>query len=189
MAVRTWAPRGKTPVLRVPLTRDHLIFHQWHHARWAAVPASASGLLRCRSGSGLPARALAQEQGLDHSHLGWLAHPPRTRDQSVSQARSRQTFAPGTTAGVRTRSQPRRGHLELSQTGRVGQCLLCQPGSPLYRAHTSQRALAAEARDYSQLFATMWLLGLVSYREISRTKVSSLAVFQSSSEWYVCNVV
>src|SRR6266487_5985960 len=23
-AVRTWAPRGKTPVLRVPLTRDHL---------------------------------------------------------------------------------------------------------------------------------------------------------------------
>src|SRR5207245_2360257 len=24
MAVRTWAPRGQTPVLRVPLTRDHL---------------------------------------------------------------------------------------------------------------------------------------------------------------------
>ena len=24
MAVRTWAPRGQTPVLRLPLTRDHL---------------------------------------------------------------------------------------------------------------------------------------------------------------------
>lgn len=24
MAVRTWAPRGRTPMLRVPLTRDHL---------------------------------------------------------------------------------------------------------------------------------------------------------------------
>jgi transposase len=24
MAVRTWAPRGQTPILRVPLTRDHL---------------------------------------------------------------------------------------------------------------------------------------------------------------------
>jgi transposase len=24
LAVRTWAPRGETPVLRVPLTRDHL---------------------------------------------------------------------------------------------------------------------------------------------------------------------
>jgi len=24
MAVRTWAPRGQTPVLRVPLTHDHL---------------------------------------------------------------------------------------------------------------------------------------------------------------------
>jgi DDE superfamily endonuclease len=24
LAVRTWAPRGRTPILRVPLTRDHL---------------------------------------------------------------------------------------------------------------------------------------------------------------------
>jgi hypothetical protein len=24
LAVRTWAPRGATPILRVPLTRDHL---------------------------------------------------------------------------------------------------------------------------------------------------------------------
>jgi hypothetical protein len=24
MAVRTWAPRGHTPILRVPLTHDHL---------------------------------------------------------------------------------------------------------------------------------------------------------------------
>jgi hypothetical protein len=31
MAERTWAPRGQTPILRVNLTRDHLIFHQWDH--------------------------------------------------------------------------------------------------------------------------------------------------------------
>jgi len=24
LAVRTWAPRGQTPILRVPLTHDHL---------------------------------------------------------------------------------------------------------------------------------------------------------------------
>ena len=24
LAVRTWAPRGKTPILRVPVTHDHL---------------------------------------------------------------------------------------------------------------------------------------------------------------------
>ena len=45
MAVRTWAPRGQTPILRVKLTRDHLICHQWHHSRWAIVHARASCLL------------------------------------------------------------------------------------------------------------------------------------------------
>ncbi len=39
MAVRTWAPRGQTPVLRVPLTRDHLIADQWHHSRWTTLHA------------------------------------------------------------------------------------------------------------------------------------------------------
>src|SRR6266567_362746 len=132
MAVRTWAPRGKTPVLRVPLTRDHLIFHQRHYPRWAAVPASASSLLRCRRSGGLPTCALAQDPRETPRHLGWFADPSRTRDQRVSQARG------------------------------VGQCLLCQSGSPLYCAHSSERALAAQARGHSQLFATMWLFGLVS---------------------------
>ena len=45
MAVRTWAPRGQTPVLRVKLTRDHLIFHQRHYSGWATVHASAPRLL------------------------------------------------------------------------------------------------------------------------------------------------
>jgi hypothetical protein len=40
MAVRTWAPRGQTPILRVKLTRD-----QRHHAGWATVHASAPRLL------------------------------------------------------------------------------------------------------------------------------------------------
>ncbi len=45
MAVRTWAPRGQTPILRVKLTRDHLIFDQRYHARWATVHASAPRLV------------------------------------------------------------------------------------------------------------------------------------------------
>jgi hypothetical protein len=63
MAVRTWAPRGQAPVLRVPLTRDHLIFDQWHDSRWAAVSASASGILQCGGGGRLPARPLRKISG------------------------------------------------------------------------------------------------------------------------------
>jgi hypothetical protein len=113
MAVRTWAPRGQTPVLRVPLTRDHLIFHQWHHPRWATVPTSAPGFLRCGSGGRLSARALAQDQGADPAHLGRLTHPSRARDQRLSQAWGGQALTSGTTAGLCPGSQPRRRHLEL----------------------------------------------------------------------------
>src|SRR2546427_7465887 len=69
MAVRTWAPRGQTPVLRVPLTRDHLIFHQWHYDGWATVPASAPSLLHGCRGGRLPARAVTQDQRPDSADL------------------------------------------------------------------------------------------------------------------------
>jgi hypothetical protein len=61
MAVRTWAPRGQTPVLRVPLTHDHLIFDQRHHARWATVPASASDFLHCCRGGRRASRVLLRK--------------------------------------------------------------------------------------------------------------------------------
>jgi hypothetical protein len=66
------------------------------------------------------------------------------------QQRSRQTFAPGTTAGVCTRSQPRRGYLELSQTRRVGQCLLCQPSiTSLLRSYEPESACGISVRSFA----------------------------------------
>jgi transposase len=63
MAVRTWAPRGQTPILRVPVTRDHLsaisgitldgrLFLQVRTASYdtAAVVGFLRVLLRKRSG-------------------------------------------------------------------------------------------------------------------------------------------
>jgi hypothetical protein len=45
-AVRTWAPRGQTPILRVPLTRDHLAaisaLNQRPHAGGTPLPPDAS---------------------------------------------------------------------------------------------------------------------------------------------------
>jgi len=102
MAVRTWAPRGKTPVLRVKLTRDHLsaisgitaegrLFMQVRLASYdsAAVVSFLRVLMR-------------KMRGQDRGDLGWRAHPSRTRDQRLSQTRSRQTFASGTTSRLRS---------------------------------------------------------------------------------------
>lgn len=58
MAIRTWAPRGQTPVVRVPLTRDHLIADQRHHARWASVPARTPSLLHGLRGGRRDSRVL-----------------------------------------------------------------------------------------------------------------------------------
>jgi transposase len=44
MAVRTWAPRGQTPVLRVPLTRDHL-------SAMSGITPDGRLFLQVRSGS------------------------------------------------------------------------------------------------------------------------------------------
>jgi hypothetical protein len=51
---------------------------QWHHSRWAAVSASAPGILRCTGGGRLPACPAAQDLGQDTADLGWLANPSRT---------------------------------------------------------------------------------------------------------------
>lgn len=44
MAVRTWAPRGQTPVLRVKLTRDHL-------SSISGIPSGGRLLLQVRAAS------------------------------------------------------------------------------------------------------------------------------------------
>jgi hypothetical protein len=64
---------------------------EWHHSRWAAVSASAPGILRCAGGGQLPACPPAQDLGKDTADLGWLADPSRARDQRLSFARGGQT--------------------------------------------------------------------------------------------------
>lgn len=100
MAVRTWAPRGQTPVLRVKLTRDHLssisgitpdgrLFLQVRAASYDA--AGVVGFLRV---------LLRKITGQIVVSLLWLAHPSGAGDQRLSQTRSIQTLASGTTAGL-----------------------------------------------------------------------------------------
>jgi hypothetical protein len=89
MAVRTWAPRGHTPVLRVKLTRDHLsaisgitldgrLFLQVRRASYdsTAVVAFLRVLLR-------------KVRGKIVLSLRWLPDPSRARDQGLSAAEGR----------------------------------------------------------------------------------------------------
>ena len=75
--------------------------YEWHHLRWPTVHASASCLLRCRSRRAFPAGAPAQDYGQTGGDLGRLADPSWARDQRLSQTRGGQTFASGTTSGLR----------------------------------------------------------------------------------------
>src|SRR5215467_3586082 len=95
MAVRTWAPRGQTPVLRVKLTRDHLsaisgitpdgrlVMPVQDHAY------GSEDVVRRLS----PAAPQAQRQAA--RDLGWLADSSRPGGQSVLEAKSGQASAAG----------------------------------------------------------------------------------------------
>ena len=67
-----------------------------------------------------------------------------------------------------SRSQSRRGHLELSQAGRTGQCLLFRFAAVVPRDHSRQRAFATQKGDHSELLSPKWLLALVPSHEISK---------------------
>ncbi len=107
MAVRTWAPRGQTPLLRVKLTRDHLsaisgitldgrLFMQVRPASYdaEAVVGFLRVLLRKISGKIV---------------LIWDGSPIHRAHEikDFRQQRGRQTFASGATARLCPRSQPR----------------------------------------------------------------------------------
>jgi len=61
MAVRTWAPHGQTPVLRVPLTRDHLSAMSGITPDGRLDLASAFGFLRCSASGRRISRVLLRK--------------------------------------------------------------------------------------------------------------------------------
>src|SRR5258708_1701874 len=168
MAVRTWAPRGQTPIRHVTLTPDHLAATSgitldgrlYLQTREDAFDAQGVvGFLRVR---------LAQAARQGPGHLGWVADPQGAADQGLPHARRRQAPAPGTLARLRARPQSRRGHRELSQARRTQEPLLPRLGRTPPRAAPRQRALAPQARHHQGVFGPMWLLGLANDVEVSR---------------------
>lgn len=134
MAVRTWAPRGQTPVLRVPLTRDHLssisgitadgrLFLQVRPAWYDA--AAVAGFLRVL---------------LRKMVVIWDGSPIH-RGQEIKDLLKRG-------AAKRLRLEQLPGYAPdlnpdegvwhyLKQTRRTRQCLLCRSGPLASRTHSS----------------------------------------------------
>ncbi len=102
MAVRTYAPRGHTPVLRVKLTRDHLsaiggitqkgrLFMQMQERAYQAEDVVRFVRMR-----------LAQDRRPAAGYLGWLTHSSSERDQTVSLQPDGQTRPSGTLTWLRS---------------------------------------------------------------------------------------
>jgi hypothetical protein len=107
MAVRTWAPRGQTPVLRVKLTRDHL-------SAISAITPQGRLVMQVQDHAYSSEDVVRFLRLLLRKLKGKLLviwdGAPIHRGQAenrVPGAKSGQTSAPGSTAGVCARVEPR----------------------------------------------------------------------------------
>ncbi len=169
MAVRTWAPCGQTPVLHVPLTRDHLaaisgitqdgrLFMQVRPASYdaAAVVGFLRVLLRKLSGKIV---------------VVWDGSPIHRRHEVkdfLKRGAAKRLYLeqlPGYAPDL----NPDEGiwnYLKRVELGNVCCLNLDHLSQELLRG---RRALAIQKGDHSKLFAAMWLLALVLCHEISKT--------------------
>ena len=86
MLVRTYAPVGQTPILRVPLTRDHL-------SAIGGIPPEGRIFLQMQEYAYRLEQVVeflgmrfAQDPRETAGHLGWLPNPPFQRHQGISRA-------------------------------------------------------------------------------------------------------
>jgi hypothetical protein len=107
MAVRTYAPVGQTPVLRVKLTRDHLSAISGITPDGRLVMQMQDHAYRAEDVVRFLRLSLAQDHGEVVGDLGWLTDPSGQGDQSLPGTRSRQATLIGPAASLRARVEPR----------------------------------------------------------------------------------
>jgi transposase len=163
-AARTWAPKGKTPVLQVKLTPDHLARGRSAASRATGTctgqSAKAPSMRQESSGScGCSgARPPAHDPRQGARDLGWVAHPPGAPDHGLPGARSGQAATPGAVAWLRAGPEAGRGRWERPDAGGAHEPLLCRSGRAASRPAPSQRAPAAQAPHHPQLLNPLRLL-------------------------------
>jgi hypothetical protein len=167
MAVRTWAPRGETPVLRVPLTRDHL-------SSISGITLDGRLFLQVRLCSYDSAAVVGFLRVLMRKISGKLVVIWDGR-LSIGGSQSR-TFSkeelPNACNCSNCRGMPlisilMRASGIIEKPRGVSQCLLSGSRSVASRTYPGKRTLTTQKRDHSELFSAMWLLALVASHEIS----------------------
>jgi transposase len=167
MAVRTWAPRGQTPVLRVKLTRDHLS---------AISGITPDGRLvmqiqdQAYDSEGVVRFLRVVLRKIKGKLLVIWDGAPIHRGQAVKAFLRRK-------AGKRLQVVQLPGYApELNPDEGIWNDLkrvklknvCCRDLAHLTRrAAQGQRSAAAQARDHSELCASMWLPGLANHAEVS----------------------
>ena len=156
-AVRTWAPRGETPVLRAPLNYGNLsaisgitqagklymrVFEQ------SISGEKVVGFLRhvLREISGKLTIVEADDR------LGWTSGPPGTNGQGIFCRGGVPAPSTGATARLRPRFESGRGGLELAQERRDEEPLLSRSRSPRNRTPESEGAASPQDPDHQELF-------------------------------------
>lgn len=158
LAVRTWAPCGETPLLRVPLTRDHL-------SAISGITPEGQLFLQVRKQNydseavlGDLARVAAQATRQAPHHLGWLVYSSQPNYQRLSHERGSQANPIG---AARLSMPPTSIQMKASGTiakpSGVSQCLLPQFRHIVPRTDSGKGAPASQAFPYSGLRAKVGL--------------------------------
>src|SRR5437762_4158682 len=89
--------------------------------------------------------------------LGWGVNSPRGNGQAVPGWRRRRTVASGATAGVRARTQSRRGSLEPAQAGRTQESLLSDGSRAALGTGLGHSAAATAVALDNRVLPAVWL--------------------------------
>lgn len=93
MMVRTYSPRGQTPIVRVKLTRDHLSAIGGITQEGRIAHANTRARLESRRRRTIFTSLTPQDLRQVAHYLGWLANPSRECDQNLSLQSNRETGA------------------------------------------------------------------------------------------------
>src|SRR5215207_9549207 len=129
MVVRTYAPVGKTPILKENLTRDHLsaMSGVTLEGKLYMIEQEKAFNVQGRGCGTLSKASHASNSGQAVGGLGWLSDPSRRRGQGLSGERGGSPSATGATARLRSGSQSRRGSVEAPQVRGAKEPLLPEP--------------------------------------------------------------
>lgn len=147
MAVRTWAPRGQTLVLRVKVTRDHL-------SSISGITPDGRLFLQVRAASSDAAGVVGFLRVLMRKIAGkivviWDGAPIHCGQEIKdflkrgAAKRLHLEHLPGYAPDL----NPDEGIWNDPQARGVRQCLLCRSPAVAARTHPSKRALATQKRD------------------------------------------